>query len=117
MANAKKGEYAIEANGKSVTFKYTTNALCELESKMGLSIPEIGQKILGGENISFAAIRTLFWAGLIANNRDITEAEAGELIDAIGFQEATNGISQAFALAFPEATSQSQNETAVEKKM
>jgi hypothetical protein len=117
MANAKKGEYKIEANGNSVTLKYTTNALCELENKMGLSIPEIGQKILGGENISFAAIRTLFWAGLIATGPEVTEAEAGELIDAIGFQEATNGISHAFALAFPEAGPQESNEEANEKKM
>lgn len=66
----------ILSDGKEHTLKLDLNALIALEDRTG----EPFDKIFNG-GLTLKTVRRLLWAGLLHENADLTESEAGALID------------------------------------
>lgn len=92
-----------ESEPRRYVFAFSTNALCVLEEEFGLdNISEL-QAILG-EKPSLRNIRKLFRIGLTDCHPDMTDMEAGEIIDAMGgLEPSLEMIMRALTTAFPEA--------------
>jgi hypothetical protein len=103
MANINKGEVEFTSGKKVYTLSFSTNAMCDLEDRLGKSIVEIGGLMSDTSNVRITLMRTIFWAGLRDHHEAMTEVEAGRLMDAVGLIEASQMIAKAFAAAFPEA--------------
>ncbi|MBV7408205.1 gene transfer agent family protein [Maritimibacter sp. DP1N21-5] len=90
----------FEADGKTWTLQFTTNALVELEEAVGKKI----DAFLEAESHSLKDLRTMFWAGLIEHHPEVTQKQAGDIIDAAGGLEAIMGIiNGAMTASLPEA--------------
>ena len=74
-----KKSIPVSIGGKTYNLRYGINALASLEDKLDKPISDIGE--LMGKSVRVTLLRTLFWAGLIHNNPDITEIEAGDIMD------------------------------------
>ena len=98
-----RGAVSFEADGKTYTLSYSVNALIELEEAMGMSAMQIPGLFRDGSGIQLKHIRLLFWAGLRDHHADVTIAEAGEMMRAVGLNKAAQLIGKAFMGAFPEA--------------
>lgn len=103
MANQHKGEAEVEIGGKTYTFCFTVNALCEAEAQSRLPIHLVGEQLQRGY---LSAMRLLIWAGLRHHHGEMTMDEAGDLassmIKELGAEKAGQVIASAFAAAFPE---------------
>jgi len=64
-----------EIGGRSVTLRYTVNAMCAIEDACGGALDEVIQR-------QFTAARLLLWGGMLDGCPGVTLAEAGELIGA-----------------------------------
>lgn len=63
----------VEIGGKSVTLRYTVNAMCAIEDACGGALDEVLQR-------QFTAARLLLWGGMLDSCPGMTLADAGELI-------------------------------------
>lgn len=63
----------IELAGKRLYLRYTVNSLCEVEAMAGMPIDCL-------LNRHFSAARLLLWAGLTADQPELTVRDAGDLI-------------------------------------
>src|SRR5262245_50329062 len=97
MANPIKGELNIEISGKQYTFVIGTLALAAAEHRLGKSWLRILNAAGEGE-WGVQQILALFHAGLMKHQRRISEEEAADLIDTIGFQQAQKIIIDAVTL-------------------
>jgi hypothetical protein len=100
MANPHRGEVSFEADGKTWTMVFTTNAICELEAETGESIHAFGSKL---DAPSMKMVRVMVWAALRPRHPEITIEAAGDIMDAIGVEKAGNLVSRAMSLLFTEA--------------
>lgn len=101
--NPHKGEVEFDADGKTYTLSYSTNAVCEAEAALNRTIVDIGQDMASGK-ISMTAVRALLWAGLQDHHPGLALRAAGDLILAAGgLARVIELIGEAFALAFPAA--------------
>ena len=110
-----KPSVPIKIGDKTYQFRYTFNSLIRLQEELGVSIGELDkifptQPEEGKEGeIKMTAdflpkIRSLFWAGLVHENKDLTLEEAGDLVDEVGgIMEAVKPLMEAFGNAFPVA--------------
>lgn len=80
--------------------RYGTNAMVEFEDVTGEDFLVVATKMERG-NVSFKMLRTLVWAGLLDQNEDVTQREAGNLIDDIGFEKVIEKAGEAIGAAFP----------------
>jgi hypothetical protein len=94
-----RGEVSIEADGKRYVLVYSTNAICELEDRLDDGVAALSKLALAGKR--FKIIRTVFLCGLLDNHPELTEKDAGRIIDAISLDKADALIVEAFGLAFP----------------
>jgi hypothetical protein len=102
MANKVRGEVGFEADGRAWTLAYSTNALCELEEELDDVVVSIADLLNGaGGKRRLSTLRAVFRAGLLDRHPEVTTADAGRLIDAIGMKAAFGKVSEAIALAFP----------------
>lgn len=91
---------SFEADGKTWTLQFTTNALVELEEAAGKAITEL----LSVEVPTLKTVRTMFWAGLIENHPELSQKDAGRVIDAAGgFEAVMEIVNRAITAAMPEA--------------
>ncbi|SHE66174.1 hypothetical protein SAMN05444392_102272 [Seinonella peptonophila] len=74
MANKQAGYVSIKLD-KQRKFKYTFNALVELEDILGKGFGQMEG------NFKMKDLRSIVWAGLIHESPDLTVEEAGDLID------------------------------------
>jgi len=100
MSNPLKGEVTFDAQGETYTLAFPINSLIALEERLGCGIVNIGDQLNAGATMG--TIRALFWAGLIANH-NLTEADAGELMDEIGLAEAATLAGQSLSQSMPSA--------------
>lgn len=102
-ANAQRGHLGFEVAGKHHTFAFSTNALCAVEDHFNLtSIDELDKVI--GTKPSLRQIRTLFRIGLTDTDPNMTDDEAGKIMDAVGgLEPSAQLVMQALTNAFPEA--------------
>jgi tail tube GTA-gp10-like protein len=101
MANPVKGEVEFALGKKVYTLKFSTNAMCELETALGGNVVELAHSMSDPAKMSIRTIRTVFWAGLRDHHEAVSEHEAGRLMDDLGLVEASQLIAKAFSLAFP----------------
>jgi hypothetical protein len=86
MANPVKGEVAFEVEGRSYRLVLDFNALCEVEEVLGA----------GGMDLARPkAIRAIFWASMLRHQPDATVQDAGDLIGALGLEEAGRVVAEA----------------------
>lgn len=115
MANPHKGDLGFDAEiagedgvkqSKHFTLCYSTDAICQAEEVLNLSLLEIGQEMRSWEKspnrIRTAFVRALFWAGLTKHHPEIDLKAAGELmIEAGGMLPIIALVGEAFARAYP----------------
>ena len=70
----------VKINGINYNLIYGFNAVCKLEQLLGKNLSEIAQELDKG-SFDVSLVRAIFWAGLVADNRNITVDKAGELLD------------------------------------
>lgn len=100
--NPHRGQLAFEVDGQRWTFAFTTNALCAVEEEFDLKdITEL-EKVLS-DSPSLRTIRKLFRIGLTDVHPDMTDVEAGQLMEAVGgLEPSLELIMRAVEQAFPE---------------
>lgn len=98
MANPHRGEVSFKTPDAEYTLVLSTNALCELETETGKSVPAIV-----GDMERVSTLRALLWASLRTRQPEISIAQAGEIIDRAGIVNTTEAITRALNAAFPKA--------------
>ena len=81
MANKCRGETEFTAGGKTYTFRVGTNEMVDLEAKLG--VVNILKAFSDGK-VGMAGLRTLAQIGLSRHHKDLSEEEAGDIVDEIG---------------------------------
>lgn len=76
---------------------YDFNALCKAEEELG----PMGKAMARIEEGSLSTVRALVWAGL-QKHHPMTIEQAGEAVEAVGFDKASEAISKAMSAAFPD---------------
>lgn len=99
MANPHRGEVSFKTPDAEYTLVLSTNALCELESETGKSVPAIV-----GDMERVSTLRALLWASLRTRQPEISIAQAGEIIDRAGIVKTTEAITRALNAAFPKVS-------------
>ena len=99
MANKERGEHEITVDGKAYILRYSTNALCNLESILNRPFSEVMDDFAGGK-ISLVNARALFFVGLQSSHKNMTIESAGDLFDAVGFDVGIAAVNEAVGLAF-----------------
>jgi len=90
----------IELGGKTRNLRYDFNAFVALEEALNISIAEIGALLTG--SVKLRDLRAILWAGLIHEDRALTQEDVGKAIG--GMQDmAALGVAVRAALeaAFP----------------
>ena len=105
MANKLKGEVPFEACGEPFVLVMDFNAICSIDTELGIGIEEIGNRLAG----SAPTIRSVFRIGLAAKHGELTDLEAGRLIGDIGPSRAAELLAEALTAAFPEAAKAPEN--------
>lgn len=101
MANPLRGEVSIEAGGRTLTLRLSTNAIVEAETLLDLSVNEIAASLSEPKRFRLGMARALMWAGLHGAHPEITLFDAGELIGEIGIPAALDALSSSMRTAFP----------------
>lgn len=88
MANSQRGEITIKLDTERV-LKFNLNSLVKLE--------EIGVDVQGlQDNAKISDIRSILWAGLVHEDKELTLEIVGELVDIENLKEVTDAIAKAF---------------------
>jgi len=127
----------IEIEGKEYHLKYDFNAFADLEEKYGTLTDALNA--LGGEiqkdsegkiimvidpdtgkeeparKVSIKALRSIFWAGLLFENPNITEREAGALLDLNTIKRIGPQLAEALKASMPEVEDKVGREAAAAK--
>jgi hypothetical protein len=93
MANKQRGFVEVELGGKVRNLRYTMNALAEIEDQLGVPLAEM-------ENVKMTMknIRVILWAGLIHEDKELTQEDVGELVDLNNIQTVQEKVAEAFAM-------------------
>ncbi|MGL5934596.1 MAG: hypothetical protein ACRCZI_03120 [Cetobacterium sp.] len=111
MSNPNRGDVSFDASGKTWKLKFSTNAICELEDAIGIGVDSIASSMQNESAQKMKLLRAVLWAAMQDHHEGITKKQVGDLIDEIGFEVATQKMTEAFAAAFPESKGGSQNPT------
>lgn len=104
MANPIKGEIELLARDKTYILRFSIDAICSLEERLGKGFPAIAAEMADPSRITISLARHLLFAALSEKQPDITLKEAGELIaGAGGMVEVVTKVSEAISAAFPDA--------------
>jgi len=101
----------IEVNGEVKHINYDLNAFAELEDIYG-TMEDMQAALDTG---SIKAIRKFLWAGLIHENKDLTEEEVGKWFNVISMPIVSEKINEALGLALP-VSKETKKETPPAKK-
>lgn len=99
MSGTHRGDVRFEADGTPYTLRFDFNALCALEAELGGDIASLA----AGGAAKAATLRTMVRIGLARHHGDMTDAQAGDVIDGVGLAAMTDFVGRAFEAAFPEA--------------
>ena len=102
-ANPQRGQLGFEVDHVRFTFAFSTNALCAVEDEFGLK-DITGLETVLSDSPSLRTIRTLFRIGLTDCHPEMTDIEAGQIMDNVGgLEPSIELIFRAVEQAFPEA--------------
>lgn len=102
MANPHKGEVELKAGDETYILRYSIDAICALEKRMGKSFPVIAGDMNDPEKFTVGLVREVLYAGLEENHPELSLKDAGELIIAAGgLVGVMQVVSEGFAAAFP----------------
>jgi len=104
----------IELGGKTRHLRYTFNALMTLEDELEVPLSDIGKVLTG--SVSVKTLRTVLWAGLIHEDKELTQEQVGEWADFSVFSQVVDGFTKAFDDAFPDDEGGSKNEKSPKTK-
>lgn len=86
----------LAVDGQDVEARFTTNGLCSVEAALGgQSLEAIGEQMKAGR-ASFQVVRAVFRAVLLHARPDLTEVQAGRILNDVGPDEAARVIQLAF---------------------
>ena len=97
-----RGAVPFEVDGKAYSLRYTALGIASISSELGDRAPGLFRDMIGGESDPFAAIRatlTFFKYGLRHQIKDISDEQAGDLIDALTIPVAAGLIGRAWMAA------------------
>ena len=98
----------IELGKKTYHLRLGTNALAVLNEK-GISLSDLSEKKLTGLE-AIPIFRTIFWAGLLHEDKELTLEMAGDLMDeAPSFMFIAEKMIEAMTAAFPAADDKEKN--------
>jgi hypothetical protein len=101
--NPLRGKLGFEVEDKQWVFAFTTNALCAIEEAFELDDISQLETIISGKP-SLRTIRTLFRIGLTDCHPEMSDHEAGGIMEAVGgLEPSLELIMRAVETAFPEA--------------
>ena len=103
MSNRNTGAIDFEALGKQWKIRFSTNALCEIETESGKSALELAQSMDAPGGARVSDVRLMFWAGLLEHQPDANLETAGRVIDGLGLIRAGEILGEAMIAAFPDA--------------
>lgn len=95
-----KQSIPIELGGKTRHLRFTFNSLVAIEEALGRPISEIGNIMSG--SVSVKDIRALIWAGLIHEDKELTQEQVGEWLDMSAMVTISGKLAEAFEAAFPD---------------
>lgn len=81
IANRERGELPLVGASDSYVMKFTTNAICQIETVAGKTLEDV---IAGMQRGSLVDVRWFLWAMLQAHHPDFTVEQAGDAIDDCG---------------------------------
>lgn len=84
MANPRRGEATIEADGKSYTLRLDLNCLIELEEVTGRPVEVLFSELGDATRPRLKMLRLMFHAALQAHHGDLSLTEAGTLMTDAG---------------------------------
>jgi hypothetical protein len=97
LANPQRGVVAFQANGREYSLRFGTNELCAIEAFTGKPIAQMVAELQSTPSIT--TMRAMIAGGV---RPSMSPAEAGDLIDMLGFDRIGELVGQALAVAFPE---------------
>jgi hypothetical protein len=102
-ANPHRGQLGFEVDGNRWVFAFTTNALCAVEEEFDLKDISELETVLA-QSPSLRTIRKLFRIGLTDCHPEMSDHEAGQIMEAVGgLEPSLELIMRAVEQAFPEA--------------
>lgn len=96
-ANPQRGQVAFSADGKEYTLRFGTNELCVIEAATGKGVPQLVAELQATPYVT--TMRAMVAGGV---RPAMSLEDAGELIDALGYDRVGELVGQALALAFPD---------------
>lgn len=91
MANKQRGEVTVLLD-KERTLKFTLNSLVYAEDN-GVDIQNMGK----GAKVKLKDLRTLLYAGLMHEDKELTPEQVGELIDVQELAPISEALNKAFS--------------------
>lgn len=102
MPNHLRGEVEVEAGGRKLTFRLGVNEMIRIQDALGLADDD-AKFLLALSNLrSFKAVRTIVHSGLLRDQPDTTEEQAGDVVTELGMMRVGEVIEQALRWALPE---------------
>lgn len=80
------------------TLRYTLNALALIEDRCG----DIQKAAAEAQSGKVSVIRTVLWAGLVHEDKDLTEEQVGDMVDVADLERVAKAVGEAFGAAMPE---------------
>jgi hypothetical protein len=111
MSNPYRGEASFEVEGKTHRVHYTWNAAVAYEEATGRLLSDALLDLASGK-LSARSLRAMLWAGLREAGEDVTQKDAGLLIDRLGRREARRIMGVALRFFFPELEAEEAKATA-----
>lgn len=98
MANRHRGEVELRTtDGETFRLRYTWNALCALEDALGVSIPQIQERLNAGVRMTDAL--AFVAAGFTDTHPEMTTKDVGRLDFEGGIHAALRAAGEAFRLS------------------
>jgi hypothetical protein len=102
MANSQKGQVSVTAGRDVYTVAFSINAMCELENELEMSIVEAAALMGDPNKVTISLLRSMFLAALHDSHPELTELDAGRIMQDAGIGAVGDAINRAVTLAFPE---------------
>ena len=102
MANSERGEIDVKVGEKTYVFRLGINELISLQRALGLQDEDIQEffQRLGGD-LTLEKLRTVVFHGLKRAQPEVTEDDAGDVIDSIGISGVAPLIIESIKLGAP----------------